>query len=86
MLRAVYNVYFHPLAGIPGPQTWSATRLPFVRSLLSGTLVHDIQELHRRYGPVLRIAPNEVTFSQPEAWNDIFQTRRGCLQSLKEPT
>ncbi|SPQ27093.1 67ae26ce-880a-443c-9037-8ef0263fdfe6 [Thermothielavioides terrestris] len=86
ILRAVYNLYFHPLAKIPGPRSWAATRLPFIRALLGGTIVHDIQKLHRRYGPVLRIAPDEVTFANAEAWNDIFQPRPGCPQFLKDPT
>ncbi|KAK3337577.1 cytochrome P450 [Cercophora scortea] len=82
-IRALYNIYFHPLSRIPGPRTWSATRLPFIRSLLQGTIVHDIQKLHRQYGPILRIAPNEVTFAQPEAWDDIFRPPQG--QFLKDP-
>ncbi|KAL2139470.1 hypothetical protein VTI28DRAFT_5110 [Corynascus sepedonium] len=86
ILKAVYNVYFHPLAKVPGPPAWSATRLPFVWALLRGTIVHDIQKLHRRYGPVLRIAPDEVTFTQPDAWNDIFVPRPGGQQFLKDPT
>ncbi|KAI9164046.1 Cytochrome P450 monooxygenase lcsI [Paramyrothecium foliicola] len=84
VFRVIYNVYLHPLSKIPGPPTWSAFRLPFVLSLLRGTIVHDIQDLHRRYGPVLRIAPNEVTFAQPEAWKDIFQYRPGHAEFLKD--
>ncbi|KAI1825512.1 cytochrome P450 [Xylaria intraflava] len=85
ILRAVYNVYFHPLSGIPGPYTWSASRLPFVYALLRGTIVHDIQKLHQIYGSVLRIAPDEVTFAQAEAWADIFQYRQGHQPFLKDP-
>lgn len=75
MLRAIYNLYFHPLANVPGPRAWSATRLPYVWALLRGTIVHDFQKLHAEYGPILRTAPNEVTFAQQEAWPDIFQPR-----------
>ncbi|KAK3695835.1 cytochrome P450 [Podospora appendiculata] len=82
-VRAIYNLYFHPLSNIPGPRTWAATRLPFIRALLRGTIVHDIQKLHRQYGPILRIAPNEVTFAQPEAWDEIFRPPQG--QFLKDP-
>lgn len=60
--------------------------MPYIRALLKGTIVHDIQKLHRRYGPILRIAPDEVTFTQPEAWNDIFVPRPGSPQFLKDPT
>lgn len=87
LIRAIYNVYFHPLSKIPGPRAWSATRFPFVRALLRGTIVHDFQRLHTRYGPVIRIAPDEVTFAQEEAWADIFQPRPDIQhQFLKDPT
>lgn len=71
---------------LPGPTAWSASRLPFVNALIRGTIVHDVQKLHNKYGPVLRIAPNEVTFCQPDAWKDIFQLRKGHDPFLKDPT
>ncbi|KAI1498014.1 cytochrome P450 [Biscogniauxia marginata] len=86
ILRGIYNIYFHSLSKTPGPYTWSASRLPFVYSLLKGTIVSDIERLHRKYGPVLRIAPDEVTFAQTEAWNDIFHLRPDHQQFLKDPT
>lgn len=85
LLKVVYNVYFHPLAKVPGPRTWSATRLPFVWALLRGTIVHDFEKLHKIYGPVLRVAPDEVTFASEEAWVDILQPRSGSRQFLKDP-
>ncbi|KAI1292701.1 cytochrome P450 [Xylaria venustula] len=75
--RIVYNVYLHPLSS-----RW-ASRLPFIFSLLKGTIVHDIQRLHKKYGSVIRIAPNEVTFARPDAWSDILQLR--SEQFLKDP-
>jgi cytochrome P450 len=84
-MKVVYNLYFHPLSRIPGPSSWSCSRLPFVWALLRGTIVHDIERLHRKYGPVLRIAPNEVTFASKEAWNDILQTRPNHQIFLKDP-
>ncbi|KAI0483386.1 putative cytochrome P450 [Xylariaceae sp. FL0804] len=85
ILSATYNVYWHPLSKVPGPYAWSASRLPFIRSLLRGTLVHNIERLHRIYGPVLRIAPGEVTFAQAGAWADIFQARPDHKPFLKDP-
>ncbi|KAI2466608.1 cytochrome P450 [Annulohypoxylon bovei var. microspora] len=81
----IRNVFFHPLSKIPGPPAWSASRLPFIWSLLRGTLIHDIEKLHRKYGPVLRIAPDEVTFAGEEAYQDIFQLRQDTKQFLKDP-
>ncbi|KAF2255438.1 benzoate 4-monooxygenase cytochrome P450 [Trematosphaeria pertusa] len=86
LFNVIYNLFLHPLAHIPGPKSWSASRLPFVWALLRGTIVHDVERLHRKYGPVLRIAPDEVTFAKAEAWTDIFQGRPGHQQFLKDPT
>ncbi|PVH96689.1 cytochrome P450 [Periconia macrospinosa] len=85
ILNAIYNIYFHPLAHIPGPRNWAASRLPFIWALIRGTIVHDFEKLHRKYGPILRIAPDEVTFAKGEAWVDIFQGRPGHQQFLKDP-
>ncbi|KAL4962145.1 uncharacterized protein BDV14DRAFT_203122 [Aspergillus stella-maris] len=60
LTRIIYNLTLRPLRHIPGPWTWSATRLPYHIALFKGTVIHDIQSLHEKYGPVLRIAPNEM--------------------------
>nr|AVY05535.1 cytochrome P450 monooxygenase [Nodulisporium sp.] len=82
-LGVIRNLYFHPLSSVPGPKLWSSSRLPFVRALLRGSLIHDVEKLHRKYGPVVRIAPDEVTFAQPEAWTDILRADRPMF--LKDP-
>lgn len=41
--------------------------------------------LHRNYGSVVRIAPNEISFAQKDAWHDIFQARPGHEPFLKDP-
>ncbi|KAA6408879.1 MAG: benzoate 4-monooxygenase cytochrome P450 [Lasallia pustulata] len=79
------TTYFHPLAQFPGPRSWSASRLPFIPSLLSGTLVKDIEKLHREYGPILHIAPNEITFAKAGTRADIFSPRPGYLHFPKDP-
>lgn len=83
--RIVYNVFFSPLSHLPGPISWSATRLPFTRALLRGTIVHDFERLHRKYGPVVRTAPDEVSFASGDAWTDIYASRPDDRQFLKDP-
>ncbi|VBB73409.1 Putative cytochrome P450 [Podospora comata] len=76
VLNIIYNLYFHPLAGVPGPRSWGALRLRYVWALVSGTIVHDFEKLHHRYGPVVRVAPSELSFTTPDAWTDILQPGR----------
>ncbi|OQE09481.1 hypothetical protein PENVUL_c006G00923 [Penicillium vulpinum] len=80
----IYNLYFHPLASFPGPKSNAATSLPFFRSLLGGSLPMDAQKLHEKYGDTVRIAPNEVIFTNPEAWKEIFAIRPGKPQRPKD--
>lgn len=70
--QLIYNVYFHPLRAYPGPLTWRASRLPFIYKNLNGTLPTDILLLFEKYGPVVRIAPNELAYADSTAWKDIL--------------
>ncbi|KAL4902337.1 hypothetical protein BDW74DRAFT_169552 [Aspergillus multicolor] len=70
--RAIYNIYFHPLSVFPGPKLRAATRLAWVYSMTSGSNHRSIKQLHDRYGPVVRVAPNELSFISPSAWQDIY--------------
>jgi cytochrome P450 len=86
--RIAYNLYFHPLSAIPGPRAWAASRLPYIYALIRGTIIQDIQSLHEKYGPIIRIAPNEVTFAHPDAYKDILQADQNRTQQgrfLKDP-
>lgn len=70
--EVVYNIFFHPLARFPGPRLWAATRLVFCARIVQGRLHKDALELRRKYGPVVRIAPNELAFFEADAWKDIY--------------
>ena len=39
---------------------------------MSGTQAFRTQRLHEVYGPVVRIAPNHLSFTDPAAWRDIY--------------
>ncbi|GAB1319706.1 hypothetical protein MFIFM68171_09916 [Madurella fahalii] len=66
-VRALYRRYASPLRKYPGPFLASISRLWKVKSVASGRTYLDHIALHRRYGPVVRIAPDEVSVSSPEA-------------------
>lgn len=56
-----YFVFFHPLSHVPGPWYLAASRIPYIRHNLNGTLLPWMQELHEKYGPMVRYTPNEVS-------------------------
>lgn len=74
-MTAIYNVYYHPLSAFPGPKVAAATRWPYVVQLLNGSKVRWTTALHSAYGEVVRVAPDELSFINPSAWQDIFVRR-----------
>jgi len=47
--------------------------------------VHDIQAIHRVYGDIVRVAPNEISIARSEGWNDIYCRRPGHQPFPKNP-
>ncbi|KAH9223339.1 cytochrome P450 [Leptodontidium sp. 2 PMI_412] len=86
---AIYRIYFSPLSHIPGPVLWRASRLPFAYNLFLGRLPYKISSLHEKYGPVVRLAPTEVSFTTVEAWTGIYSVQRredgSKVQMRKDP-
>lgn len=66
-VRFLYNKYASPIRKYPGPFLASGSRLWKVISTASTRTHLDHIELHKKYGPVVRIAPNEVSLASPEA-------------------
>ncbi|GKZ48520.1 hypothetical protein AbraIFM66951_000592 [Aspergillus brasiliensis] len=75
--RVVYNVFLHPLSRFPGPITHAISRLPYCYHAVKGTLPFHMLDLHNRYGDIVRIAPDELAFSHPDAWKDIMGHKNG---------
>lgn len=79
--RTIYDLFFSPLSHVPGPKLSAISRLPHVRDVLNGTSVDRITKLHKKYGDVVRISPNEVSFiSAGTAFPDIYGFRTGKLK------
>ncbi|KAK6383769.1 hypothetical protein LTS17_003061 [Exophiala oligosperma] len=68
----IYNLYLHPLAKVPGPKLYAASNIPYSVGLCKGTIWFDIKRFHDQYGPVVRYAPNDVSFTTVDAWKEIY--------------
>lgn len=42
-------------------------------------------ELHEQYGPIVRLAPNEISFIDAQAWQDIYNHHQGRPNFPKNP-
>ncbi|TKA75602.1 hypothetical protein B0A49_03864 [Cryomyces minteri] len=80
---ALYNVFLHPLASFPGPKSAAASYIPQFIARGKGNNQY-IKELHDKYGSVVRIAPNELSFTNPQAWRDIYGHIPGQKQLPKQ--
>ncbi|KAI0052784.1 putative cytochrome P450 [Auriscalpium vulgare] len=77
VLLVIYNLYFHPLAHFPGPRAAAATEiwLPY-RELYKRESLSDLRiRLHKKYGDIIRIAPNELHFARPTVYNEIYNMK-----------
>ncbi|KAI0182536.1 cytochrome P450 [Xylaria flabelliformis] len=64
-----------PIARVPQHYSVKACQVPFCYWFLSGRQPFKILSLHEEYGPVVRIAPNELSFNSPQSWKDIYASR-----------
>ena len=53
--------------------------------LIKGDLTQRTKEFHDRYGHVVRLAPNELSFTDGQAWHDIYAHHQGRPNFPKNP-
>ncbi|PWY88534.1 benzoate 4-monooxygenase cytochrome P450 [Aspergillus heteromorphus CBS 117.55] len=71
-----YRLAFHPLRRYPGPWIAALSDLPYLYWTWAGTLQFKIKDFHDRYGEVIRIGPNSLTYRSPQVWREIYGTQR----------
>jgi hypothetical protein len=66
----VYRLWLHPLRRVPGPRLAAITTQWQVRKIRAGKPF--LQDVHEKYGPVVRIGPNRISVSSEEGFNKIY--------------
>lgn len=56
-----YNLFLHPLRKYPGPFFAGSTRAYYLWYDVRGLSHWKVNEWHQKYGPVIRIAPDELS-------------------------
>ncbi|KAK6497772.1 hypothetical protein TWF481_012174 [Arthrobotrys musiformis] len=76
-VRFIYRVYFHPLANIPGPKfqliSTYFSRIYWTTKENKGRFLFGLEDWHKKYGPIVRTAPNIIHFVDIDAYNQIFK-------------
>ncbi|KLU92793.1 hypothetical protein MAPG_11778 [Magnaporthiopsis poae ATCC 64411] len=68
----VRSLFLSGLRDYPGPFWCRISHVPAMWHLWHGTHAYWIHRLHQRYGSVVRVTPTELSYTDAEAWKDIY--------------
>ncbi|KAF2090333.1 putative cytochrome P450 [Saccharata proteae CBS 121410] len=71
---AVYRLFFHPLASVPGPKLAALTSWYEIYwdIFKEGQYMWQIDAMHDKYGPVVRVNPREVHIRDRNYWDFLY--------------
>ncbi|KAF2758957.1 putative cytochrome P450 [Pseudovirgaria hyperparasitica] len=84
LVLTVYRLFFHPLARFPGPAYAAVSRWHewYYDVYLGGKLIFWIEHLHKVYGPIVRITPDEVHILDADLWETLY-TKAGRVDKYQ---
>lgn len=68
----IYTRFFHPLKDFPGPFLASVSNWWFWHSVRYGIAENTQLPLHKKYGPVVRITPSELSLANASALDIVY--------------
>ncbi|OAP60837.1 hypothetical protein AYL99_05839 [Fonsecaea erecta] len=75
------NQFFHPLSKFPGPFWAAHTDLWRVYHLWTRRMPDTMVQVHEKYGRVVRVAPNELSFQGVEILDQVYKGGRRFIKS-----
>lgn len=77
----VYRYFFHPLRRFPGPTLAKLSKLYHFRLCLRENNCIILAKWHARYGPIVRVGPNELSLMHPDAIPAIYGSQSQCRRA-----
>ncbi|KAL4813108.1 cytochrome P450 [Aspergillus spinulosporus] len=74
VLLGVYRLFFHPLSRFPGPVLAALTVWYefYYDGIQRGRYTFEIQRMHEKNGPIVRISPNELHVNDPSFIEELY--------------
>ncbi|KAJ2983507.1 hypothetical protein NUW58_g6236 [Xylaria curta] len=87
LYTAIWRIYLSPIAHIPGSRLAALTRLyeMYYDAWLGGQYTFKIIELHKKYGPIIRISPWELHIADPDFYDTLYAGASASRRSEKDP-
>ncbi|OAL43511.1 cytochrome P450 [Pyrenochaeta sp. DS3sAY3a] len=84
--RAIYRIFFHPLSRYPGSKVAAASAAWYEwywNFHQPGQLLFEIERLHQKHGPVIRIGPDDLHINDPEVFQDVTRVGSKFVKDAK---
>ncbi|MCJ1289196.1 hypothetical protein MMC34_000728 [Xylographa carneopallida] len=85
----VYRLTLHPLAKFPGPKFTAATKWwEFYLDVIAGEggrFMDEVDQMHEKYGPIVRINPDEIHVKD-STWLDVIYSGPGPIRNKYAPS
>ncbi|KAM3081124.1 hypothetical protein ACMFMG_005080 [Clarireedia jacksonii] len=71
---AIWRLYFSPISKFPGPKLAALTMLYelYYEIVKGGQYTFRIAEMHKEYGPIVRINPYELHINDPDYYDELY--------------
>ncbi|KAH7038349.1 cytochrome P450 CYP684A2, partial [Microdochium trichocladiopsis] len=76
-----FRLYYGPLQRVPGPWYTNLTTMVYIFHTLRGNGPRYVDELHKIYGPVLRLGPDKVDTTEIEGVKKIHRVKADYLKT-----
>lgn len=72
LATCLYRISLHPLSRVPGPRLAALSNIWYAYHVRNGLVAQLATTLHQRYGPAVRVGPDEVWFNSKDAFKAIY--------------